>query len=153
MNTISEKEAFNKMAAYCSKGEHCTFEVLEKLKKLNMDDHAIELIINKLEKEKYIDNDRYCKAFINDKVRFGKWGKLKITQALYQKGIDKDIIRENLKDIDDEEYRKNLQRIIQNKKKDIRAKNDYEFRQKLIRSVMSKGFEPDEILRFIDIEQ
>lgn len=152
MKTITEKEALNKMAAYCSKGEHCTYDISEKLKKYDLSDDSIQTIIKKLQKEKYIDDDRFCKAFINDKIRFSKWGKLKIAQALYQKRINSDIIKSNLSDIDMDEYRKILQNHIHDKKKSVRAKDEYELKQKVIRSVMSKGFEMDEILRFINID-
>ena len=39
---------------------------------------AIDRIINRLEQEKYIDEERFCRAFINDKYRLAKWGKVKI---------------------------------------------------------------------------
>lgn len=36
MNTITEDEALNRVAAYCSAAEHCRAEVSEKLQKLSL---------------------------------------------------------------------------------------------------------------------
>ena len=77
MNTITEDEALNRVAAYCSAAEHCRAEVSEKLQKWGIAYEAIERILARLEAEKYIDDERYCRAFINDKYRFAKWGKMK----------------------------------------------------------------------------
>ena len=48
-------------------------------------------LINKLKKEKYIDHDRYAKAFTNDRFNFIN-GKLKIKQQLLIKGIEEPLI-------------------------------------------------------------
>ena len=91
MNTITEDEALNRVAAYCSAAEHCRAEVSEKLQKWGIAYEAIERILTRLEAEKYIDDERYCRAFINDKYRFAKWGKMKIGQGFYMKKIPSDV--------------------------------------------------------------
>ena len=85
MNTMTEEEALNRVAAYCSAAEHCRAEVSDKLQKWGIAYDAIERILARLEAEKYIDDERYCRAFIGDKFRFAKWGKMKIGQGLYMK--------------------------------------------------------------------
>ena len=104
MNTITEDEALNRVAAYCSAAEHCRAEVSEKLQKWGIAYEAIERILARLEAEKYIDDERYCRAFINDKYRFAKWGKVKIAQALQLKKISYNTCRQFLNEIDEEEY-------------------------------------------------
>lgn len=85
MIEITETEALNRVAAYCSTAEHCRAEIAEKLQRWGIAYDAIDRIINRLEQEKYIDEKRFCRAFINDKYRFAKWGKMKIGQALQLK--------------------------------------------------------------------
>ena len=104
MNTITEEEALNRMAAYCSAAEHCKAEVNEKLQKWGLPYEVINRIIDRLVVEKFIDEERYCRAFVNDKFRFAKWGKMKITQALYMKKIPREVTYRYLNDIDREEY-------------------------------------------------
>jgi regulatory protein len=70
MIEITETEALNRVAAYCSTAEHCRAEIAEKLQRWGIAYDAIDRIINRLEQEKYIDEERFCRAFINDKYRF-----------------------------------------------------------------------------------
>lgn len=76
MIEITETEALNRVAAYCSTAEHCRAEIAEKLQRWGIAYDAIDRIINRLEQEKYIDEERFCRAFINDKYRLAKWGKM-----------------------------------------------------------------------------
>ena len=82
MTEITESDALSRVAAYCSTAEHCRAEVTEKLQRWGIPYDAINRILNHLEQEKYIDEERFCRAFISDKYRFAKWGKVKIGQAL-----------------------------------------------------------------------
>ena len=89
---MTEEEALNRVAAYCSAAEHCRAEVSDKLQKWGIAYDAIERILARLEAEKYIDDERYCRAFIGDKFRFAKWGKMKIGQGLYMKKIPSNLL-------------------------------------------------------------
>ena len=104
MIEITETEALNRVAAYCSTAEHCRAEIAEKLQRWGIAYDAIDRIINRLEQEKYIDEKRFCRAFINDKYRFAKWGKMKIGQALQLKKISSSVYWPYLNEIDEEEY-------------------------------------------------
>ncbi|KAA6333584.1 Regulatory protein RecX [termite gut metagenome] len=142
---MTENEALNRMAAYCSGAEHCRVEVREKLLRQELDENAIERILNRLEKETFVDNERYARSFINDKIRFDKWGKLKIKQALYFKQIPQEIVSGELEKIDEEEYLSLLRDILERKKKTIRAKDAYEQKGELMRFALGKGFEMEDI--------
>ena len=72
MTEITEKDALSRMAAYCASAEHCRAEVVEKLQRWGIAYDAIDRIIDRLEQEQYIDEERYCRAFIRDKYRFAK---------------------------------------------------------------------------------
>lgn len=153
MNIITEEEALNRMAAYCSTAEHCQSEVCEKMQRWGLSYDAIDRIIKRLIKEKFIDEERYCRAFVNDKYRFAKWGKLKISQALYLKKISSTVYYPFLSTIDQEEYLAILSDLIAAKRKSIRAKDEFELNAKLIRFAMSRGFEMDDIRRCIAVEK
>lgn len=153
MNTITEEEALNRMAAYCSAAEHCKAEVNEKLQKWSLPYEAIDRIIDRLVAEKFIDEGRYCKAFVNDKFRFAKWGKMKIAQALYMKKISREVVYGCLDEIDEEEYLTILSGLISAKRKSVHAKNEFELNGKLIRFALSRGFEMDDIRRCVRVEE
>ena len=153
MNTITEEEALNRMAAYCSAAEHCKAEVNEKLQKWGLPYEVINRIIDRLVVEKFIDEERYCRAFVNDKFRFAKWGKMKIAQGLYMKKIPSDVAWRHLNEIDEEEYLSILRDLLASKRKSIHAKDDYELNGKLMRFAMSRGFELKDIRRCIEIPE
>lgn len=151
MTNITETEALSKVAAYCSTAEHCRAEVSEKLQRWGLPYDAIERILERLENEKYIDEERFCRAFVNDKYRFAKWGKVKIAQALLLKKISYDVCRRFLNEIDEEEYLSILDSLLLAKRKSVHAGNEFELNGKLMRFALSRGFEMKDISRCIQL--
>ncbi|EJW96376.1 regulatory protein RecX [gut metagenome] len=145
MIEITEDDALSRMTAYCASSEHCRAEVSEKLQRWGIAYDAIDRIIRHLEQENFINEERFCRAFINDKFRFAKWGKVKIGQALQLKKISPFVYRPLLNEIDKEEYLSILQKLLASKKKSIHAENDYELNGKLVRFALSRGFEMKDI--------
>lgn len=151
MIEITETEALSRVAAYCSTAEHCRAEIVEKLQRWGMAYDAMDRILDRMEQEKYIDEERFCRAFIRDKYRFAKWGKVKIGQALQLKKISSMTFRPLLNEIDEEEYLSILRDLLVSKRKSVRAENDYELNGKLMRFALSRGFEMQDIRRCIDV--
>ena len=147
---ITEKEALQKLGALCSRSEHCTFEMQEKMKRWGLDEQTQARIIATLIKGKYIDDERFARAFANDKVRYNKWGKRKVEQALWLKHISREISDPIFAEIEDELYMETLLPLMRNKYKTIKAKNDYERSMKLIRFALGRGFSMDIIRKCID---
>ncbi len=144
---LTENDAYNKLASLCAGVESCKADLEEKLKRWEIQADMRQRILNRLEKERFIDEERFANAFVRDKFRFSKWGKLKISQALYHKKISSEAIAQSLGLINDEEYLEVLNNVIASKRKNIKAKNDFEFNSKLIRFALSRGFE------YVDIKQ
>lgn len=149
MRQISPAEALNKAAAYCSLCERCINEVRKKLTAWGITPIEQNKIIERLITEKFIDEERYCRAFVNDKIRFNHWGKIKITAALREKQIDKKYISSAIDNIDENEYMQILRDILITKQKEYKGKEDFATKQKLIRFAASRGFEPTKILQII----
>lgn len=145
----SESEARNKAEAYCSSVERCVSEVEAKLEQWGADHEIKDRVIEHLIKEKYIDQRRYCAAFVRDKYRFNQWGRMKIVQALRLRKIPSDVISLGLEEIDESEYLSILSGLVEQKKRSIKANTDYERNGKLIRFAIGRGFEMEEILRCV----
>ena len=124
----TEQEAYLQLAAACAQAEHCEQEMRDKMKRWGMAPEAQNRVVERLTKERYIDNERYARAFVKDKVRYNKWGRRKVQQALWMKRIDDDIQQRVLDEIDDEEYLKVLVPLLKQKRKSIKAANDYDWR-------------------------
>ena len=89
---MTKEEALRQMASYCASAERCKSDITEKLKKKELDEESSQYIIAFLEKENYLNEERFCRAFVNDKFRFAKGGKLKMRQALNLKRIPTNLI-------------------------------------------------------------
>ncbi len=149
MKQKTEQEAYLTLAALCAQAEHCQHEMLEKMQRWELDDEAQARVMQRLVSERYVDDERYARAFVNDKVRYNKWGRGKVEQALWQKHIDEDIRQRVLDEVDEEEYLNVLRPLLQQKRKTTKAASDYELNQKLIRFALSRGFTYDIISQCI----
>jgi regulatory protein len=110
-------------------------------------------VMQRLVSERYVDDERYARAFVKDKVRYNKWGRRKVEQALWQKHIDEDIRQRVLDEVDDSEYLAILKPLLQQKRRSTKAANDYELNQKLVRFAVSRGFTFDIIRQCLDVNE
>ena len=141
------------MASYCSTAEHCRAEICEKLLKWGLSYEIISRILERLEDEKYVDEERYCRAYVKDKFRFSKWGKMKIAQGLYVKKIPSDMAWRYLNEIDLDDYLSILRQLIASKRKSVHAKDEYERTGKLMRFALGRGFEMKDIKQCVYISE
>lgn len=139
--TVSELKC--KAEAYCSVVERCESEVEAKLDQWGASPEYKTRIMAHLCQERYLDAHRFCEAFVRDKYRFNQWGRVKIVQALRLKRLPTAAIAEGLEAIDEAEYRCLLMDLLQQKRKGIKARSDYERDGKLIRFALGRGFEMD----------
>ena len=153
MSEITETEALTRMKTYCAGAEHCRAELTEKMQRWGLAYDAINRVVTLLESERFIDEERYCRAFINDKYRFAKWGKVKIAQALKLKKIPPYVYNLMLNNIDEEEYLGILRGLLDTKRKSVRANNAYEQNGKLVRFALSRGFEMKDIRRCMEVTE
>ena len=99
---------------------------------------------------RYVDDRRYARSFVNDKLKYNKWGPRKIEQSLWMKHIDESILREALDDVDNEEYISVLRPLLTSKRKTTKAETDYEMNQKLLRFAIGRGFTFEQVKEVID---
>jgi regulatory protein len=147
----TEEEAFLQLAALCANAEHCQYEMLEKMKRWELSDEAQARVMARLIEERYVDDRRYARAFVKDKIRYNKWGHRKVQQGLWMKRIDKEIQDEVLDDIDEKEYLDVLKPLLKQKRKSIKANSDYELNQKLVRFAYGRGFTFEIIRQCLDV--
>jgi len=152
MKVKTEQEAYLQLAALCAQGEHCQWELTEKMRRWEIDEAAQARVMQRLVAERYVDDERFARAFVKDKVRYNKWGRRKVEQALWQKHIDADTQQRVLSEIGDEDYLDVLRPLLQQKRRTTKAANDYELTQKLIRFALSRGFTFDIIRQCLHVE-
>jgi regulatory protein len=147
---IDFKTALLKAASLCSRQEQCTSRIRRKLKEWNVEEVDAENIIRKLQKEKYIDEQRFATFFANDKFRFNGWGKVRIAFLLRQEEIGDQVIRDALDQIDDESYFQACLDILSGKSASLKESNQLARKAKLFRFAVGRGFESDLIHRALN---
>ena len=150
---MTEQEAYLRLAALCAQAEHCEQEMRDKMRRWGLDEAAQDKVVERLTKERYIDEERYARAFVKDKIRYNKWGRRKVQQALWMKHISDDIQQQVLDEIDEKEYLDVLRPLLKQKRKSIKAESDYELNQKLVRFALSRGFGFDIIRQCMDVNE
>lgn len=138
---LTPDQVLDKMAKYCAYQERYVKEVRDKLKTFDIGEEDKTKILDYLLDNRFVNDERFAKAFVRGKVNQSGWGVNKIRFHLIQKGIDKDIIDEALGQTDEEVYRQRLIEILKTKAKTVKADSDYEKKRKLAAYAMQKGFE------------
>ena len=147
---ITEQEVLQKLSALCARAEHSSGEMLEKMRRWQLSEDARKRVLDRLIDEKFVDDERFARLFVREKIRFDRWGRRKIEQALYQKGVASDISRRVLDEVDDEAYVAELKKLIAAKRRSVQAESDYEMRAKLTKYALGRGFGYNVIRQCID---
>ena len=133
----------------CSKKEICCYDIRIKQKKWELSNQDISLIITQLVENNFIDETRYSEAYANDKFRFNKWGKIKIQYELKKRNISSSNINNALNKIDEKEYITTLKELLQKKSAELKNIDKFQKKQKLLRFVLNKGYEPEIVYKII----
>ena len=144
MKKLNYTQTLLRLTVYCSHSERCIWDVCQKMETWEVPFDQRNQIIQYLQKEKFIDEERYCRAFVNDKAKYNRWGNIKIKYELCKKQIPEPLIREALKNLNPAETLERLRTLLEQKKKSVKGKNEWEIRQKLLRFAASKGFSQEE---------
>ncbi len=141
--------ALKKMLHYCDYQDRCKKEILTKLNTFELDDSDKDFIVEFLQNEGFINDERYCRSYVKSKLNLKKWGVNKIKLSLITKGIDRDIIDEVLSEIDKDSYKEELINLLKNKK--INEPDPYKRKAKLIRYAVGKGYSISEVMEVIEL--
>lgn len=143
--TPEQDQVYNKAALLCSRSEKCTSEILEKLRLWGLSEEESGVVIRKLISEKYIDDERFARAYVKDKYRFNHWGRQKIEFMLRSKKISPEILELAFEEIEEERYSEGLCKLIADKARSVKAKDQYDKRNKLMRFALGRGFESNKV--------
>ena len=131
----------SKCMALCSRAEKCTFDIQKKLTEWGIADDDVRQIIEELQAQRFLNDERFAVIFARDKFRFNHWGRVKIAYHLKNKNIEQSIIFDALDEIGDDEYLEKLKEILKQKSRSVKGASDYERKAKLIRFAQGRGFE------------
>jgi regulatory protein len=137
---LSVQEALQKAMNYCVYQDRCHREVEEKIEKMGMQEEAKAYIIQELIRHDFLNEERFVESFIRGKFYYKQWGKQKIKYHLKQKDVPEKLIDRNMSVINDKDYRQTIHDLM-GKKLSGKNKPGLKLKQKVIRSLQSKGYE------------
>lgn len=143
----SVERALESLMLTCARAERCISDVKRSLYRWRMNKEDYEPIIARLVREKFVDEERYARAYVRDKMNCASWGRRKIELGLKAKGIPKEIIAEALEQIEPERQADKLElmlyrRLLREREK---AKGAYDLRNRLVRWAMGRGYDYSDI--------
>lgn len=134
---LSKREWLDKAEAYCAKSEHCAADVRRKLYEWNAPTDLFDGIEESLYKNDFLNDARFCRAYVHDKVEYQRWGRLKIQAGLRALGLPESEIRKSLDEIDEKTYFDNLRALMTSRRGDPEEKK--------LRFLAQRGFTFEEI--------
>lgn len=147
---MTRSEALSRLTSLCSKSEHCLYQIKEKLREWNVSADDYSYIPYYLEKEKYIDQTRFARAYCHDKFCYDRWGRVKIRQMLRHYQLSDEDIAEGMSTISEDDYRQTLQDLLLAKNRTLRDADIYLRKAKLMRHLLYKGFEPNLVANAVE---
>lgn len=134
---LSKREWIDKAEAYCAKSEHCAADVRRKLLEWGAPADLSDEIVENLYANDFLNDARYCHAYVHDKVEYQSWGRLKIQAGLRALGLPEPEIRKSIDEIDENTYSRNLRSLIASRRSDTPDKR--------LRFLAQRGFTYEEI--------
>ena len=135
-----EKKVLERFQRQCSRMECAPADIMRKaLAALENDGEAARRVVDSLEKDGFLDENRYASAFARDKSSLSGWGPYKIRQALSAKGISREAIDAALKETDPGKASEKLAAVASAKYKLL--KGDPQCKLKLLKFLLSRGYE------------
>ena len=142
---LTKEQAFQKAKHYCGYQERSHQEVKEKLYSFGLYKQQVEELLSQLIEENYLNEERYAIQFAGGKFRMKQWGRVKIKYELKQKRVSEYNIKIAIKEIDEDDYTKTLQKLAEKKWTSVKGEgvNHYVKLSKTTDYLLQKGYEPD----------
>lgn len=138
---LTKEQAIQKLRQYCAYQERSHSEVVQKLWDLGVYKSEHDEIISSLIEDDYLNESRFAEAFAGGKFRMKDWGRKKIYYALKEKKVSEYNIKQAMKTIDEEAYRKTLQELGEKRYASLKNEQYLVRKKKTQDYLLLKGFE------------
>ena len=143
-------EVYNKLIKYIYTKLRSEKEVKNYISKFNLEkDKEIE-IVSKLKEIGFIDDYKFVKAFIGDKLNLSNVGPYKILKELKEHDIDETLIEEELSKIDSDFLESKILKITKKKVALNKKYSNYNLKQKLLMEFYNLGYDKNMVEDIID---
>ena len=144
------EQALTSLMRLCARAERSSGDAMRLMATWMVPEADRQGVLQRLIKERFIDDSRYAEAFVREKSNLSAWGEYKIRTALRRKGIADDIINSALQQMPTEQNLERLTERLKRKIRTIKYDTTYQLKTKLIRHALSLGFTMDDVLKCVE---
>ena len=144
------QQALQSLMRLCARSEKASGDAMRLMSQWQVPQAERQGVLDRLLKERFIDDSRYADAYVREKSRLSGWGARKIAMQLRQKGVSQDVITEALRQLDSDVELPRLVEKLRRKVRTTKYSSDYELRGKLLRYALSLGFDYDMAQRAVE---
>lgn len=148
--TKSPEQALSSLMRICARAEKCSSDALRSMRRWGLSDADARGVLERLIRERFIDDGRYAAAYVREKMRFSGWGERKIRAALRAKAIAPKIIDEAMSQMVPEDNASRLRDMLQKKAAKTTARDLYDLKGKLVRFAVGRGFDLEDVLEVVE---
>ena len=140
---LTSQQALNRASALCARSEQAPADVREKLLKWGLTVTDAATVLRRLTEQGFLDEQRFARAFVNDRFAFNGWGRVKIAYQLRLKQIPAEVIADAMTAIDDDRYRQRLVELLRAKWHTVKEREPRAAWAAMMRFAASRGFEAE----------
>ncbi|MFZ1689274.1 MAG: regulatory protein RecX [Flavobacteriales bacterium] len=142
---MDRNTALKKCRALCARQERCRWELRMKLEAWDLSDRDAGMVLDRLEKEDFLNEARFAEDFAVGHFRQKGWGKNMIRQALLSKELPDRLVKAGLDAIDGAEYITALAVLVRKRFRMEKERDKFIREQRVIRYLIGRGWEADAV--------
>ncbi|MBO5805807.1 MAG: RecX family transcriptional regulator [Tidjanibacter sp.] len=142
----SREQAQSILMRQCARAERCSSDALRSMHRWGVAPGEAREVLAYLQRERFIDDERYASAYVREKMRLSGWGPRKIAAQLRAKQIAPEIVARAMAQLEPERDMERLEQVLRRKLPHISWRNPYDLRAKLVRFGLSRGFAMDDVM-------
>ena len=144
------EQALASLMRLCARAERSSGDAMRLMATWMVPESDRQWMLQRLIKDRFIDDSRYAEAFVREKSNLSAWGEYKIRATLRRKGIADEIINNALLQMPTEQNIERLTERLKRKMRTIKYDTTYQLKTKLIRHALSLGFSMDDVLKCVE---
>ena len=145
------EQALAALMRLCARAERSSGDAMRLMATWMVPEGDRQGVLQRLIKDRFIDDSRYAEAFVREKSNLSAWGEYKIRATLRRKGIADEIINNALQQMPTEQNIERLTERLKRKMCTIKYDTTYQLKTKLIRHALSLGFTMDDVLNCVEV--
>jgi len=143
-------EAYLACLKYIAIRIRSTKEIIDYLKKKNIEEEDSLVVVERLKKEQALDDDYFCQCFIKDKLRFTTMGNWRIINELKFNQIDQDIIDKYSTLMSDEVILEKIEKLVDKQIRGNHKLDSFKLRNKIYHHLLNLGYSSSLIVQVLN---